>query len=557
MIELRDYQRATVDSVLDQFRAGIHRSAVVLPTGSGKTVIFAHLADRWAAERGRVVILVDRDELIGQTLEKLRAVAPDGPEPAVIKAERNDLRGWITVASVQTLMRPGRLAAFLIEDQWVKVDNRPDMLVIVDECDLATAPGYRRVMAGLGCYDEISPPTAYALGVTATLARADRASLGTVWESVAARMDILDMIPQWLVDVTGRMITVDGMSLADARVSGGDFTSASLTEILTSTDAAAIAANGWVEHAGDRPGLVFVPTLAAADYFLDAFRAAGFQAEKVYGTQPKDERRKIVSDFRNGGPDAPQVLINCMALTRGFDAPRAEVCMIARPTMHAVLYQQMIGRVLRQFPGKDSALVLDLVGASRDHRLASLVDLSSRRIMEVRQGESLVQAAIREREDRNPYLADYVIDSTEIQLFGMSRARWLQTRLGVWFLPVGKAMIFLWPDVSSDTYRVGIRDLSGRSAGGRWLGDGMDLSWAMAWAEQEARKINDEGSSQRGGADLISSSAQWRGKRPRERMINFAESLGVSTAGNAGQVSDRISIEQASRALDAGILGRR
>src|SRR5260221_334734 len=139
----------------------------------------------------------------------------------------------------------------------------------------------------------------------------------------------------------------------------------------------------------------------------------------------------------------------------------------------------------------------------------------------------------------------------------MSRAGWLQTRLGVWFLPVGKTMIFLWPDVSSDTYRVGIRDLSGRTAGGRWLGDGMDLSWAMAWAEQEARKINDEGSSFRGGADLISGSAPWRGKRPRERMINFAESLGVSTAGNAGQVSDRISVEQASRALDAGILGRR
>src|SRR5260221_588176 len=288
------------------------------------------------------------------------------------------------------------------------------------------------------------------------------------------------MIPQWLVDVTGRMITVDGMSLADARVSGGDFTSASLTSILTSTDAAAIAANGWVEHAGDRPGLVFVPTLAAADFFLVEFQTRGIRAEMVYGAQPKDERRKIVSDFRDGGPDAPQVLINCMALTRGFDAPRAEVVMIARPTMHAVLYQQMIGRWLRIFPGKESALVLDLVGASRDHRLASLVDLSSRRISEVRPGESLVQAAIRERQDRNPYLADYVIDSTEMQLFGMSRARWLQTRLGVWFLPVGKTMIFLWSDVSSDTYRVGIRDLSGRTAEGRRLGDGTDLSSATA-----------------------------------------------------------------------------
>jgi hypothetical protein len=246
-----------------------------------------------------------------------------------------------------------------------------------------------------------------------------------------------------------------------------------------------------------------------------------------------------VSAFRDGtGAD---VLINCMALTRGFDAPRAEVCLIARPTTSPVLYQQMIGRVLRPSPGKGSALVLDLVGASADHRLATLIDLSTRRIGEVRPGESLAEAAVRERAARNPLLADYVIDSREIDLFGASRARWLQTDAGVWFLPVGKQMIFLWPD-GPERYRVGIRQQSARR-GGRWLGDGMTLDWAMAWAEQESAKITEAGQ--------VSASTTWRSRRPGPGMLTMARSLPVSDAGNAGQVSDRISVFLASRALDA------
>jgi hypothetical protein len=210
----------------------------------------------------------------------------------------------------------------------------------------------------------------------------------------------------------------------------------------------------------------------------------------------------------------------------------------------------MIGRVLRPFPGKESALVLDVVGASRDHRLATLIDLSTRRIKEVWPGETLTEAAIRERRERNPLLADYVIDYRDIELFQRSRARWLQTDLGVWFLPIDSAMIFLWPD-AGDTYRIGIRDIRGR-AGGRFVADGLDLSLAMSWAEQEAAKIT-EGR----GADIVSVGASWRSKRPSPGTIKYAESLGCSTSGNSGQVSDRISRTLASRALDSGILGTR
>ena len=140
---------------------------------------------------------------------------------------------------------------------------------------------------------------------------------------------------------------------------------------------------------------------------------------------------------------------------------------------------------------------------------------------------------------------------TDIELFGQSRARWLQTDLGVWFLPIDKSMIFLWPDMSGETYRIGIRSMDGRS-GGRFMAEGLDLSMAMGWAEQEAEKINADK-----GADLVGIGASWRSKRPSPGMIRYAASLGCSGPGNAGQVSDRISRELASRALDLGILGKR
>lgn len=545
MITMRDYQDQAVSAVEDAFARGLQRVAVVLPTGSGKTVIFAYLAARWAAQDKRVTILVDRDELVSQTLDKLAVLAPI-KKAGVIKAERDDVDYPITVASVQTLARTERMDRY--HDALLSSAGRPN-LIIVDECDLATSPSYRRVMAELGCYSGLN----FTLGVTATMKRADGARLGAVWQEVVFERDILSMIPKYLVDVTGRLITVDGMSLAQVGVRAGDFTPSSLTDILVSSGAAEIAAKGYAEHAGKRPGIVFVPSLAASEIFQDAFGDHGIAADRVWGTQNHYDRRGIVGRFRDNLPGAPQVLINCMALTRGFDAPRAEVIMIARPTLSEVLYQQMVGRGLRPFPGKLAALVLDLAGASLDHRLASLTDLSGRRIREVKPGESLTEAATRERTERNLLLADYVVDYRDIDLFRASRASWLQTPMGVWFLRAGDQMLFLWPGEGDDSYRIGQRALRAR-AGGKFLAKGLTLDWAMAEAESHAEKIVADLDTD---ADLLSVKASWRAKKARPRLLGLAQSLGVSTAGNAGQISDRVSIELARRSLDANFTGQR
>jgi superfamily II DNA or RNA helicase len=77
ILPLRDYQRGAVDAVQDAHAAGMNFPAVVLPCGSGKSVILAHLAaENLAAQRGRNLVLVHRDEIVDQLISQIRAVAP-------------------------------------------------------------------------------------------------------------------------------------------------------------------------------------------------------------------------------------------------------------------------------------------------------------------------------------------------------------------------------------------------------------------------------------------------------------------------------------------------
>ena len=127
---LRDYQNEALGAIDDALARGVRRQVMALPTGTGKTVIFAELIRR---RGGRALVLVHRDELVNQAVDKLAAV---GIEAGVIKAERDDVEAGVIVASIQTLSRPRRLACL-----------RPDFnTIVIDEAHHAVAETYRRVI---------------------------------------------------------------------------------------------------------------------------------------------------------------------------------------------------------------------------------------------------------------------------------------------------------------------------------------------------------------------------------------------------------------------------
>jgi superfamily II DNA or RNA helicase len=554
MLRLRPYQ----NKALDTYRGHVdhvQRQALVIPTGGGKTVVFAYMADEWVQQEHkrhrlphRVLILAHRDELVNQAVDKLKQVAPK-LNIGIIKAGQNDTDADIIVASVQTLAREGRRAQL-----------PPIGLVIIDECHHATGSSYRAVMEHVGCFYDgpYANLKAKAVGVTATLTRASGGArgvdLGDVWQEVTFRLDILDLIEGgFLVDVKGRRVTVDGLKFEDVAVERGDYAAGSLSEALMSSDARRVTVDAYEKYASDRSGVVFLPNVESAQAFAEEFRDRGFKAEAVWGSMPVDERRRILAGVDSG---EIQVVTNCAVLTEGWDSPRVSCAVIARPTLSAGLYVQMVGRVLRPFPGKKDALVLDVAGASENHQLATLADLTSRRLEEVPEGESLTRAVMLERIDGNPYLQNYVLDSYEVDLFRRAEALWLQTKAGVWFTTAGSGredarLFFLWPGSEPGTYKAGWRPT--HKKGGGWLTEDVPFSVAQDWAEQEALSY-DAANPTGQGASLARRNASWRaGREPvTSGQLTRARTLGldVSEGMLKRDVSDMISVQLASRALD-------
>lgn len=547
--DLRDYQTEAITATHDAWARGVTRPAVVLPTGSGKTVIFSHLAQGWNRGNGQIVVLVHRDELVNQTVSQLTRNAPE-LSVGVVKAERNDVLADVVVASVQTLRKPERMQA--IKDVG---------LVIVDECHHAAADSYVSVMAHYGSTG------ALFVGFTATLVREDKRELGKVWNEVVCKRDILDLIsppdgsPGHLSDVIGRVVEIDGMSLSKAKISKGDFTDVSIADLLLDNDAQTIVADAYAEHAGSRQGIIFAPTVKTAKVFAESFNAKGIKTAAIWGAMPEEDRRLVIKRFISGDL---QVISNCMVMTEGTDLPMAKVAVIARPTKSSGLYVQMVGRVLRPWPGEGPALVLDVVGASEDCELATLADLSTRRVDVVEPGETLTGAARRLAKKGHPGLKGYV-NFRDVDLFNRSVSLWQKTEAGVFFIstPCAKEeaaldlepgcifghekcrshLIFLWPTPEPELFKVGMMPLDKRHSGGRWIAQGTPLSDAMSHAEQSA-----------GSNALTNRKSTWRRRNeaPTAPQLGFARALGIDVPKDATkpQLSDMINVRLATLRLD-------
>lgn len=524
-LELREYQTEALAAVEQRWDDGLNRVAVILPTGSGKTVIFSAMSQKAHGGGMRPLILVHRDELVNQAADKLHSAMPDAVIGRV-KAEHNDVSADAVVASVQTLAREKR------RDQLTNIGT-----IIVDEAHHALAPSYRTILDHFGAFAEAGRglPTS---GWTATLARGDGQGLGTIWQDVAYERDILWMIDRgYLVDVEGKRVTVDGLDLASVARSRGDFQAGDLGDALMSIGAGEVIAAAYLEHAKDRRGVLFAPTVQSAFAMSDDLNAAGIATETVVGFTDLEERADIYERFRTG---ETQVLANCMVLTEGWDAPWAEVAVIARPTESAPLYVQMAGRVLRPWPGKQKALILDVVGVAGKHRLATIKDLSG---IEVEDGESISEAReriARERGEKGEHSG--VIAAEDIDLFGRSHSAWLQTYAGIWFVPTREHVFFLWP-TSTGHFWVG-RCSNRTTKDGQWLAKDVMLEYGMAWAEQQAA-AEDPSVSRR--------TAAWRTKRqpPSEAQLRVAKSVKLPVQGKTkAEVSDMLSVHFASRLLD-------
>lgn len=549
LLPLRDYQRAAIDAVTKAWREGMQRPAIVLPTGAGKTVVFSHLIAEQLTrhlddghDNARALVLAHRDELIEQAVDKLRIVAPH-LRVGVVKGERNEVDADAVVATVQTLASAARRGAV-----------RDVGMIIIDEAHHATAATYRAILDHYG---------APAVGVTATMARGDGAALGEVWDKIVYRRDILDMIEAGhLLPARGKRIRVPDLDLSGLKRNHGDYQDGELGEALSASLAPGLVAKAYVEHAEGRSGVLFAPTVSSAYVFADALNDAGIKTETVHGALPTHERRAILKRLREG---VTQVVSNCMVLTEGFDEPRISCAIICRPTTSSSLYTQMVGRVLRPYPGQTGALVIDVVGVTGRHRLASLVDLIGDPTKRAKDpdlenlADMLLTADGLEFEGEEEsnggsrplsFVEGNEIEARWVDLFARSHSAWLRTEAGTAFLPTGRSnlTVVIVPAGGGGRYNVGVMNVAGA---GQWRYRHVQLDTAMAWGEEVAREL--------GASAIINRKGRWRGnsESPTEGQLAKARRVGVKLAGfeSKAEVADAISKAIASRLVDPIVKG--
>lgn len=353
-MELRPYQKEAKEAIFEQWASGVLKTLLVLPTGCGKTVVFAKVTEECVRKGDRVLILAHRGELLDQAADKLMKTT--GLGCALEKAESSCQGSWfrVVVGSVQTLMREKRLGSFPAD-----YFNT----IIIDEAHHCISDSYQRVLQHF--------PEAQVLGVTATPDRGDMRNLGVYFESLAYEYTLPKAIKEGYLSPIKALTIPLKIDMSNVSVQAGDFKA---SEIGTALDPyLERIAQEMQKYCMDKKTVVFLPLVKTSQKFRDLLNAYGFQAAEVNGDS--QDRAEVLKDFDAGKYN---VLCNSMLLTEGWDCPSVDCIVVLRPTKVRSLYCQMVGRGTRLSPetGKDHLLLLDFLWHTERHELchpASLI----------------------------------------------------------------------------------------------------------------------------------------------------------------------------------------
>lgn len=348
---LRPYQQQARERIHAEWENGHTRTLLVLPTGTGKTIVFASVAADQVRAGHRVLILAHRGELLEQAADKLQRST--GLVSAVEKADATCLNTWfrVVVGSVQTLQRTARLERF---------SHDYFGTIIIDEAHHAITDGYRRILDYFG--------SAKVLGVTATPDRGDMRNLGEVFDSLAFEYKLTDAIKEgYLCRIMAQTIPLK-LDISSVTMSGGDY---AVGDLGTALDPylEQIAAE-MAQRCKGRKTVVFLPLIKTSQKFRDLLNSHGFRAAEVNGQST--DRKEVLADFDAGKYN---VLCNSMLLTEGWDCPSVDCVVVLRPTKVRSLYSQMVGRGTRLSPGKTDLLLLDFLWMTDKHELCRPADL--------------------------------------------------------------------------------------------------------------------------------------------------------------------------------------
>ena len=336
---LRAYQESAIAQTREALET-VLRALLVMPTGSGKTVVFAEICRMANEKRRKVLILVHRRELVTQASDKL---AKAGVEHGIIAAGFKPSAHSVQIASVQTLAR--RLRTVSIE---------PD-LIIIDEAHHAVAGQWEKILQHFG--------NVRVIGVTATPSRLDGRGLGSHFSTLISGPSVKQLTELGFLSrhqVFAPPVIAD---LKGVRTRAGDYANDQLSEAMNRPTITGDAIAHYRKYADGLPAIAFCCSVAHATSVCESFNAAGYRAKLVTGSMSTEERDEAISGLADG---RTQVLCSVDVVSEGTDVPAVSAAILLRPTQSEALYLQQVGRILRPQPGK-IAIVLDHVGNTFKH----------------------------------------------------------------------------------------------------------------------------------------------------------------------------------------------
>lgn len=339
-MDLRPYQEDVVEKLRKKIREGKRRLVLVAATGSGKTVCASHLIQNAVKKKKKALFIAHRKELIDQASSKLDEF---GIDHGIIKSKHKRNRPWelVQVCSAQTLVRRKHVEADL---------------VIIDEAHRSPASTYQKILQRFS-----KPPV--IIGATATPYRSDGRGLGDCYDDLACAISTAELVEQgYLIEPT--VYAASNIDLSKVKIKMGDFEAGSLSDAMADIVLRGEIVDNWKSKANDACTVAFCVNVEHSKELCRQFLKAGVKAAHLDGKTPDKEREATLRMLANR---EIQVVCSVGVLTEGWDLPKLECIILARPTQSRGLFKQMVGRIMRPDDDKRFAYVFDHAGCTRMH----------------------------------------------------------------------------------------------------------------------------------------------------------------------------------------------
>lgn len=357
MYQLKDYQQEAFERCLVAINNDRGPAIVQMPTGTGKTVLFAFLIKRWLSEGHRVLVLAHRKELLEQGKEKIVEIAQLHAEQVDIVRQsmpNKDAQVWI--ASVLSCSEK-RMAMM------------SPTIIVIDECHHSIAASYIKVIEYY--------PKCKVLGFTATptrMTKREKRELAQLFTGgIIYQMTVKQAILNKYLSRIEYYQVRTNVDLSNVRItSGGDFNERELEAMVNAQARNEACVKKYLEL-GSGKGMVFCVDVEHIMAVTEEFEKQNIEAYAVYGDMPDKEREAHIRRLKSANIKENVVVVACMVTTEGLDCPDLRMVILARPTRSPLVYGQQFGRVTRLHPDKECGIVVDMVDICKKRGMCRLL----------------------------------------------------------------------------------------------------------------------------------------------------------------------------------------